>query len=447
MPSCFVIMGYGEKTDFETGRKLNLDATYHNIIKPAAEAAGYRCIRADEVLHSGVIDIPMYDMLLDADLVIADISASNLNAMFELGVRHALRPRSTIIMAESQFKSPFDVNHIVIRKYTHLGPDIGYTEVGRMQKYLMALMAEICTSEKPDSPIYSLLRLEPPRRLATTAAAAPGELESPPGAVAEASPASDETHAALWAEVAAARAAGDFVKGKAILNGIYDKQTLRPGQQMQAARPRVVRELAFCTYKIGDSHLKADPAAAAKAYEEAITLLCTLDPEQTTDPETLGLWSSVHKRRFDLPGRSEGQRLNDLEAAIYTAERGFLIRQDYYTGINLAYLFDLRASISSGDQKIADRVFADRVRRRVVTAAEKAIKLISERLVGADGQPSASATEELYWAHATIAEALIGLGDQKGENAFEQAKTYAVADWMIDTTVGQIGRLKALRAT
>lgn len=26
-PTCFVIMGYGEKTDFETGRKLDLDAT------------------------------------------------------------------------------------------------------------------------------------------------------------------------------------------------------------------------------------------------------------------------------------------------------------------------------------------------------------------------------------------------------------------------------------
>src|SRR5436190_9897005 len=125
MPTCFVIMGYGEKTDFATGRKLNLDKTYRNIIKPAVESAGYTCIRADEVLHSGVIDIPMYEMLFDADLVVADLSTSNLNAIFELGIRHALKPRATIIMAEKQFTSPFDVNHIVIRRYEHLGPDIG----------------------------------------------------------------------------------------------------------------------------------------------------------------------------------------------------------------------------------------------------------------------------------------------------------------------------------
>ena len=41
MPSCFVIMGYGKKTDFKQNKSFDLDKTYRNIIKPAAEAAGY----------------------------------------------------------------------------------------------------------------------------------------------------------------------------------------------------------------------------------------------------------------------------------------------------------------------------------------------------------------------------------------------------------------------
>jgi hypothetical protein len=41
MPSCFVIMGYGKKTDFKQNRSFDLDKTYRNIIKPAAQAAGY----------------------------------------------------------------------------------------------------------------------------------------------------------------------------------------------------------------------------------------------------------------------------------------------------------------------------------------------------------------------------------------------------------------------
>ena len=48
MPNCFVVMGYGKKTDFKQNKSFDLDKTYRNIIKPAAQAAGYTCERADE---------------------------------------------------------------------------------------------------------------------------------------------------------------------------------------------------------------------------------------------------------------------------------------------------------------------------------------------------------------------------------------------------------------
>src|SRR5262249_6300684 len=112
--TCFVIMGFGEKTDFQSNpqRVLNLDKTYNNIIKPVVEEAGLACIRADEIIHPTVIDKPMYDNLLSADIVIADLSTSNANAIYELGVRHALRPRTTVVMAEHNFSFPFDLNHL-----------------------------------------------------------------------------------------------------------------------------------------------------------------------------------------------------------------------------------------------------------------------------------------------------------------------------------------------
>src|SRR5262245_29034333 len=92
----FVVVGCGQKTDYcGQPRTLDLDATYQAIIKPAVEAAGLTCVRADEMAHSGVIDQKMFEMLLRADLVIADISTANPNALYELGVRHALRPLST----------------------------------------------------------------------------------------------------------------------------------------------------------------------------------------------------------------------------------------------------------------------------------------------------------------------------------------------------------------
>ena len=108
--TCFVVMGFGEKTDFQSNpqRVLNLNKTFEYIIQPAVEESGLECIRADKIIHSTVIDKPMYEQLLEADLVIADLSTSNANAIYELGVRHALRPHTTIVMAESNFKFPFD---------------------------------------------------------------------------------------------------------------------------------------------------------------------------------------------------------------------------------------------------------------------------------------------------------------------------------------------------
>ena len=112
--TCFVVMGFGKKTDYETGRTLDLDKSYKNLIKPAAERAGLRCVRADDIVHSGMIDVPMYEQLLNADVVVADLSTSNVNAFYELGIRHALRPRTTIVISEDgkSAKFPFDLNHV-----------------------------------------------------------------------------------------------------------------------------------------------------------------------------------------------------------------------------------------------------------------------------------------------------------------------------------------------
>ncbi len=161
---CFVIMGYGIKTDHTTGRDLNLDKTYKNIIKPAAEEAGLECIRADKVKHSGTIDIPMCNLLVNADVVIADLSTNNSNAFYELRVRHALRPKTTIAIAESDLKPPFDVNHTVIHKYEHLGKDIGYDEVLRFKNELIDTIKTIVNTQEIDSPVYTFLKgLKPPR--------------------------------------------------------------------------------------------------------------------------------------------------------------------------------------------------------------------------------------------------------------------------------------------
>src|ERR1700760_2910504 len=176
MGNCFVIMGFGEKTDFQSNpqRVLNLNKTYENIIKPMVIEAGLDCVRADEIIHSTVIDKPMYDNLLGADLVIADLSTSNVNAIYELGVRHALRPHRTIVMAENNFSFPFDLNHLSILKYEHLGKDIGFSEVMRVKQALKAKITTLMSNPEADSPVFLFIpSLQAPTLLTVAAAAAP----------------------------------------------------------------------------------------------------------------------------------------------------------------------------------------------------------------------------------------------------------------------------------
>ena len=125
---CFSIMGFGKKTDFSTGKTYDLDKTYLNIIKPAVEKCGYVSIRADEIQDSGLIDKSMYALLIKADLVIADITTLNPNAIYELGIRHAARKNHTIILKDKEGKIPFALDHNRFLIYTHLGEDIGATE-------------------------------------------------------------------------------------------------------------------------------------------------------------------------------------------------------------------------------------------------------------------------------------------------------------------------------
>ena len=156
-------MGFNTKTDSNTGKVFDLDKSYKYIIKPAAEAAGFTCVRADEIRHSGVIDVPMYEQLLGADLVIADLSTSNVNAFFELGVRYALRSRATICIAESEFKIRLIRNHIKFTPYDHAGSAIDFGEVERMRGVLKGACEAARQGNAIDSPVYTFLhKLQPP---------------------------------------------------------------------------------------------------------------------------------------------------------------------------------------------------------------------------------------------------------------------------------------------
>ncbi|HBL11573.1 MAG TPA: hypothetical protein DD379_09230, partial [Cyanobacteria bacterium UBA11162] len=85
-------MPFGRKKGPD-GRWIDFNRIYQDLIKPALEEAGFESFRADEEAVSGDILTDMFQELLLADLVLADLSIDNANVFYELGIRHALRKR------------------------------------------------------------------------------------------------------------------------------------------------------------------------------------------------------------------------------------------------------------------------------------------------------------------------------------------------------------------
>ena len=405
MGTCFVVMGFGIKTDYQSGRKLDLDKSYQNLIKPAVLAAGLQCIRADEIVHAGIIDVPMYEQLLTADVVVADVSTMNPNAFYELGVRHALKPFTTIIVSESELVFPFDVGHSVIRKYRHLGEDIGVTEAERFKKDLSSAIQEIIKQPKDDSPVYTFLRLNPPSRIKEQIAAMQGE----PNVPAKTDP--KETMRAWLNQAEGAREKGNWPVAKFLWEQIR--------AAMSTVDPYILQQLALATYKADSS--EAGLKAACAVMQE-------LNPVTSNDPETLGIWGAIHKRLWEKVGDRSA-----LDEAVSAYERGFNLKNDYYNGINYAFLLNVRASESTGDEAVADRVVANRIRKQVIPICQKLLQ-----------EPELKPGDK-YWAMATMAEAYFGLGDKsQSDSLMEQASAIAPESWMAGGTREQIAKLAKL---
>ena len=149
----FVIMPFGNKEG------IDFDKVYIDFIKPALKSNGYEVFRADEEMQAGDIKTDMFQELLLADLVIADLSIDNPNVWYELGVRHALRARGVILIQSKRKYQPFDIYtdrklHYHVRDGV---PDPTFLERDKVALAEMANKTMAFWSERKISPVYQLL--------------------------------------------------------------------------------------------------------------------------------------------------------------------------------------------------------------------------------------------------------------------------------------------------
>jgi tetratricopeptide (TPR) repeat protein len=389
--NCFVIIGFGMKTDYATGRTLNLDLTYQKLIKPAFDSVGIRCFRAIDVNVTGSIDKLMYKWIYHADFVVADLSTMNANVFYELGVRHAQRPKTTLIMAENElFKMlPFDLSHTINYGYEHLGEEIADKEATRFVGLLSDQLRKLVESPmEEDSPVFTYLPgmvapqwtdpkeliTELRTKLAEQAAGEPGDIK-------------DQSLAIIVERAEAAKNAGDYPTAIALFKTANDND------------PKDIflkQRLALVTYKSKEKD--EDDAVAIAALKEAERILeesCQLSI--SNDPETLGLGGAINKRLHERTGD-----IVYFEKSIDFYERGFYVKHDYYNGINAAFMYTLKANLVDNEfDAIVCYGRAKMIRQKVV---EICLDLVDQEGFEKRG--------DCEWVYQTLAQAYLGMDQE-----------------------------------
>lgn len=427
-------MGFGIKTDYVNGRKLDLNKSYRLLIKPVVEAKGIECVRADEITHSGSIDVQMYQELLQADLVIADLSTLNANALYELGIRHALRPFTTIVISENKLMYPFDLNHVVIHSYQHLGDAIDYEEVERFRAALGNVIQTVLDKKEPDSPVYTYLNSLIPPQLQKQIEKAVTE-----SAKAEPAPEIGKALSLIIQEAEDAIEIKDFAKAR----NLFQTAVLLSSANSNQKDHYLIHRLSFTTYKA------AQPDLITALYE-SLKLLRSINLDTSNDAETVSSAGAVEKKLYEC-----GQGDLHLEESIMYFQRSYYLLNNRYNGINLAMtlLYHATSDLVTSDQdRIADLIFAQRTWKRVLYLCDRDWALIQEKekndqALIHDGTKEGQELQEYYnsqkyWILVNRAESHFGLGNFDGYRRYmDESKNIPFHAWQEESFTEQINKL------
>lgn len=332
-PLCFVLMPFGMKPD-GSGRMIDFDLVYRSIIVGAIQAAGLEAIRADEEVIGGSIHKPMFERLMLCEYAVADLTAGNPNVLYELGIRHALRPRSTTVIFNEGSPLPFDLAPLRGVPYRLDAPEKA-----------SAILTQRLTEARQcgeDSPVYQFLADLPrpeidhaktdifrdqvdyakkmKERLASAREKGKGGLEDIRAIRSELGNLLDAQAGTIVDIFLSLRAVGGFA----------EMVTLYGDMPVPLQRTRMVREqFAFALNRL-------------KRHSEAEQVLNEIIQQDGPSPETNGLLGRVFKDQYEAAGTTPMAR-GFLNRAVDAYLRGFEADwRDAYPGVNAVTLMEMK---------------------------------------------------------------------------------------------------------
>jgi tetratricopeptide (TPR) repeat protein len=426
-PLCFVLMPFDKKVDPSTGRPVDFDAVYRDLIAPAVVAAGMEVVRADEEVVGGVIHKAMYERLILCDFAVADLTTANANVFYELGLRHAVRPWSTVSIFADGTRLPFDVAPLRGIPY-RLGADGRPARAGDDQRALADRLAEarrLAQEDVADSPVFQMVtalrRQEIPHAVTDVFRDRVRAAEGVKRELAAARRVGVEAVRAVQrrleqdAPIAATEAA-------VVIDLFLSYRAVKAWTDMVDLVPRMTRPL-------GETVLVQEQCALALnragRSEEAEEMLLALIERRGPSPETYGLLGRVYKDRWDGARARGDERAARglLERAIGAYTSGFEADwRDAYPGVNAVTLMEVREP-------------PDERRTQLLPLVRYAV----DRKVAA-GRPD-------YWDHATRLELAVLAGDAPAaDRALDAALAAEPAPWEAETTARNLRLIREARA-
>jgi hypothetical protein len=139
----FVLMPFA--TDF--------DDVYDFLIRAPLERAGYVAKRADDLLNQNNILEDIVNSIYEADLIVTDLTASNPNVYYELGLAHALS-KPVVLLSQNISEVPFD-----LRSYRIIPYSTHFAKIQEAQTAFEALLVGIAQNNlRFGSPISDFLK-------------------------------------------------------------------------------------------------------------------------------------------------------------------------------------------------------------------------------------------------------------------------------------------------
>lgn len=417
-PLCFVVMPFGIKTTHGRG-PVNFDSVYEEILAPAIRDAGLDPLRADQELVGGLIHKPMYERLILADYAIADLTSANANVLYELGVRHAVRPYSTVLVSADVAQVPFDLTPDRVLPYVLDGS--GRPGAAEQDRHKLVRALRAARNAQTDSPVFQLigdlphpeidrLKTDTFRAQAAYSAAAKSRLAAARSAGIEALRAVEDELGPL-----------EDVEAGILVDLLLSYRATKAWQEMirlVEAMPEPLRRAVLVREQYGFALNRA--ARSQDAERELLAVLAEHGPSG----ETFGLLGRVYKDRWQ--NERSGSILacrGHLEKAIDAYRRGFETDwRDAYPGINAVTLMEIRDPGGTAQQALIPVVRYANIRR----------------IDG--GAPD-------YWDHATRLE--LGVLDRDRDEAIAAASVALAAvrePWEPESTAGNLALIRQSRA-